>query len=675
MKTKNIHIWKFIILLLLVLPVRPAQAQKNSPLSISEIHTLTETMVNYSPDSTLALLNLASHKIDLLKDKKLASAYRADNNLRMADYWVFEDIKKAKEYLSRSHDYYKSNVNNKRLAEIFCLKAQIIKLEGKVRIEAIEEALPYFDTALTYALLQDNPKTPAFIYYEKAITLQQAERWQESLENAFLDIQYAELSGDSLSMAMSYFLMGRIYNYFGFSDYSEPYIAKAISYGDGMFLLFSVIHSYANILLENGKTEHALENYQLALKICLEKGRLDRAKVIHTSIGQVHLREGNFKLAEEAFFAINELHKVEKSEFPNSLLFSAQMHHYWGDNIATLNSLKKLTENYSSTNFYASEIDIYKGVADLYFQLNLPEKSSLFYKKWGTLKDSLQTYSSRLQLGELEKMYFNERAKNQTITRKNEELKESRSTQATMGVLFITLIVIGVWVTYFIRMKGLKENQKLKFALKTKQLEQLMEVQETERQRIARELHDGIGQSLAALKLQLQFDEAPNAQQVTMERVNALCKEVRTLSHQMMPLVLRENGLKAAIEQLLKSSFTNPEIEADMVTHNVDLRLSEKTEVHLYRITQELISNILKHANATNVGVQLLLRDDTMILIVEDNGIGYVQEDKIEGIGISNIYSRVEALSGRMRIRSSKENGTCVHIAIPYSHQSNKKTA
>src|SRR5690606_2793024 len=229
--------------------------------------------------------------------------------------------------------------------------------------------------------------------------------------------------------------------------------------------------------------------------------------------------------------------------------------------------------------------------------IGFPKESALYYKKWGTLKDSLQSYTNRVHLNELEKLYFNERSKNEEITLKNKELKESRTSQANMGIALMAFLLLGGGMTYYIRMKGVKENQKLKFALKEKQLEQLMEGQESERQRLARELHDGIRQSLAALKMQLQFDDNTRASKVTVERVDALCKEVRTLSHQMMPLVLRDNGLEDAIKQLLENSFANSDIETDIVTLGLNGRFSYKEDVHLYRLTHELISNILKQAN------------------------------------------------------------------------------
>lgn len=651
------------------------QAQEKHELSIPEIHDLARKIVNYSPDSCLSLLDEASARIELMEDKDLAAAYRADNNLRRTDFWIFDDTPRAEKYLELAYQYYRKNPDNKCLAEIYCLKGQLTKLKGRMDIDAIQQSLPYFEKALEYALRQDHPDTKAFIYYEKAITLQQTERWHESLENALQNLHYAEISGDSLSIAMAYFLMGRTYNYFGLGEYSEENMAQAVAYGKGMSLLHSVVHNYANILMSNGKADEALENYKLALELSKKSDRQDRTLVIYTSLGTLQLNEGMYEDAAETLKAIDDLTASFASLPSITILFKAKMFKVWGKDDQVLEELEKFKDKHSSSTWYVLDVDVYKGVAELYSKLGKPEEAALFFEKWGSVKDSLLAYSNKSQLGELKNLYLNERAKNEEITLKNEELKESRASQANMGIALMVLLVVGGSATYFIRLKGIRENQKLKFALKEKQLEQLMEGQETERQRLARELHDGIGQSLAALKLQLQFDEDARPSKKAVDRVDALCREVRTLSHQMMPLVLKENGLEDAINQLLNSSFGNTTIETDFVTNGLYSRLPDKVEVHLYRITQELISNILKHANATKVGVQLLLRKNAVVLIVEDNGEGFKGGSKSDGIGISNIHSRVEALDGTVKVQSSKAEGTYIHITIPINTQLNKKTA
>jgi len=671
MLRKSIAVLFFV---LLAANVR-GQNHKVTSLSIQEIHALLETMVNFSPDSTQILLDLAAEKIEKLEDKELAAKYWAENNLHRADYLTYLRNEEAKYFLENAYNYYSTHPDDAKMAEVFILKAQRIKMENELDIETIKESMRYFDEALFYAKKSESPELLAFIYYEKAFNLQHLERWQESIENSFLSLQQAEKSNDSLTLAAGNYLMGRTYNYFGFPNNAEFYLEKAIGYAKGMYQIASLINFYGDILILNNKTELAITQYKLAIEGFIKQNNQSNIIDIYAKIGQAQIKSANLEQAEKCYEAMMNISESAEINGPRATVFAAQIYQQWGERAKTIESLHYFDKHYHSNMNKAQNIDMYKDVAEIYSGLNLPQESSRFYKKWGMLKDSLHTNSSKSQLSELEKMYLKERDKNLEITKANLELKSSRTQQAWLAASLILLVMIGGIFIYFIRMRGLKENQALKFQMKAKQMEQFIETQESERQRLARELHDGIGQSLAALKMQLQFDDNSQANDVTVKRVDDLCREVRSLSHQMMPLVLKENGLKAAIEQLVEQAFANAHLEVDVVTHGVDGRLADNVEVHLYRVTQELFTNILKHANATKVGVQLMQRNKNILLIVEDNGNGFSKEQKQEGMGFSNIRSRIESLEGSLKVQSSASEGTYVRISVPISAQSVRKIA
>ncbi len=667
--------WKPIMLCCLVFFFGESRAQKNSNKSISEIHNFVERYINYSRDSSMALLEVASEKIDKLKNQDLANSLRAENNLRRADYWTYYNLDSAQGFLDKAYWYYKEHNDHKKLAEIYVLYAQIARMEGRENKSVLNKVLPYFDSALVHAIHYNNPAFLSFIYYERAISLQFMERWEESFENALLSIKNAELAGDSLNIATAYFLMGRTYHHFGLFNSSESYIAKSIDYGKGMAQLYSIIHIYADVLLQNDKPLLAVKSYEEALEIALKKNDLAKARTIYTNIGQIKLHEKDYEGARICFSKLNSILESKNVAGYKTLLFIAQMHYHLGDTEQAKEDLDLFGEKYGSGKIIAKTIDVYKEAADLYYALNQPKQATSYYKKWGVLKDSLFSHTSRQQLNALEEMYLKERDKNEEIVQKNEELSISRRQQATMGGLLIAVILIGGGLVYYIRMRGLKENQALKYSLKEKQMEQMIDAQETERQRLARELHDGIGQSLAALKMQLQFDKNPEAPSTTVQRLDSICDEVRSLSHQMMPIVLKENGLQSAIEQLIEHNFSASPIEVDFVSSGLQSRLPDNIEVNVYRITQELISNIVRHSEASKAGIQLLKRGKKLVLIVEDDGKGFRTADKVKGIGLSNINVRLEALGGTKQIQSLGGEGTYIHITIPVAAEVSKKIA
>ena len=112
-----------------------------------------------------------------------------------------------------------------------------------------------------------------------------------------------------------------------------------------------------------------------------------------------------------------------------------------------------------------------------------------------------------------------------------------------------------------------------------------------------------------------------------------------------------------------------------MIIRGLKERFPERIEVNLYRITQELLNNILKHSQASKIGVQLMSYDGRVVLIVEDNGEGFDKDDKFVGIGLSNIHSRVGALSGSIQFDTSKGEGTFVRIIIPLDAEVKSKKA
>ncbi len=667
-------------MLILILPATSQDAKQLSP---SEIHKLLERFVNYSRDSSYVLLELASKKIDLIKDKSRANELRAENNLRRTDYWIVINLDSAKVTLDKAYQYYKKHPNHKRLAEVYVLKAQYADFsQGKANSNMRDKVLPYFDSALVHVQQIDDYPLYSYIYFERAGSMQRMELWEESFESAILCMKYADLSADSLAIAVANFLMGRTYHHFGLFNSSEEHIALSVDYAKGMAQQDEIIHIYADVLFQRNKIILAKENYQKALKITLEKKNLSKAVVLYSSIGQIELRENNFKAAEACFDKINSILDSKNEAGYKTLLFMAHMHFQQGELTQVKEVLNVFKSKYSNGSVIPRIIDVYKEAADLHTALNETDQATFYYKKWGVLKDSLYSCTNLQQLNALEAMYFKELKKNEVIQEKNneiihqnEELIKNRQQRARMGGLLIAVILIGGGMVYYVRMKGLKENQALKFSLKEKQMEQMIDAQEDERQRLARELHDGIGQSLVALKMQLQFDRNPKATDVTVQRLDVICDEVRSLSHQMMPLELKENGLEPAIQQLIEHNFSVSPIEVDFLFSGLQDRLPSNVEINVYRILQELSSNIIKHSKASKVGIQVLIRGKKLILIVEDDGKGFDAETQGGGIGINNINVRVEALEGTMQIQSSNGNGTYVHIAIPTYSGTHKKTA
>ncbi len=195
----------------------------------------------------------------------------------------------------------------------------------------------------------------------------------------------------------------------------------------------------------------------------------------------------------------------------------------------------------------------------------------------------------------------------------------------------------------------------------------MIQAQEEERQRIAKDLHDGIVQQLGGLKLGLQKKLSDTEDPESTRLIAVLddsTQELRELSHRMMPRSLKELGLIPALEDMLENSLGMADLTHEFEHYGITTRMPESIEITLYRISQELVNNVIKHSRATHVNIQLFKASTDIVLIVEDNGRGFEKSNK-KGIGLLNISSRLDTVNGQVNFEPSPESGTLATIRIP----------
>ncbi|OFX82305.1 MAG: hypothetical protein A2W99_09640 [Bacteroidetes bacterium GWF2_33_16] len=211
------------------------------------------------------------------------------------------------------------------------------------------------------------------------------------------------------------------------------------------------------------------------------------------------------------------------------------------------------------------------------------------------------------------------------------------------------------------------QTQELKHE-KTKQITSMIDGQENERQRLSRELHDGLGQYILATKMKLErFENAsPELKQKIVEESKSLLaiisKEVVSMSENLAPPVLNQFGLISAIENICEEIGKNSGIKIEFTHNTEEKKCDEKVKIYLYRIIQEALNNIVKHSKATEVNIKLDLLDQ-INLRISDNGVGITFDENYKpGNGISNMRERTELLGGKFEI--NQINGTTIKINI-----------
>jgi signal transduction histidine kinase len=197
--------------------------------------------------------------------------------------------------------------------------------------------------------------------------------------------------------------------------------------------------------------------------------------------------------------------------------------------------------------------------------------------------------------------------------------------------------------------------------------------QEVERRRLARELHDETGQALTSILLGLRaVDEAGSGEAVTKavgdlrELVVATLQDVRRLAVQLRPKALDDFGLVPALERLVQTFSESSGIALDLEAQLAETRLPSEVETTLYRIVQEALTNVVKHAEADEVSILLMRRDAAVTAVIEDNGRGFAPDTvKTDSLGLEGIRERAELHDGRLTIETSPGSGTTLVVEIP----------
>jgi ligand-binding sensor domain-containing protein/signal transduction histidine kinase len=208
----------------------------------------------------------------------------------------------------------------------------------------------------------------------------------------------------------------------------------------------------------------------------------------------------------------------------------------------------------------------------------------------------------------------------------------------------------------------------------------VISAQESERLRIAMDIHDDVNNTLAAAKGYLQSlaesqkDRAAENIERSRDLILKATEDLRNITHDLMPVQFEKYNLPEVLEKRVQEWNEGLEIHFTYIFAGNYVKLRAESELMVYRVLTEIVNNIKKHSRATHSIVQLIYQDKSLVVSIEDNGVGFDQSiksgHKTMGIGLKNIYSRVEYLKGDLEITSDK-SGVLVHLIVPYDFNRN----
>ncbi|MFT6000606.1 MAG: signal transduction histidine kinase [Neolewinella sp.] len=305
-----------------------------------------------------------------------------------------------------------------------------------------------------------------------------------------------------------------------------------------------------------------------------------------------------------------------------------------------LNSLhNELYLSYKAKGSYSQALEYYELVMDFRKKNEASERNQII----GNVEAKYQTARKEKQILELNVA--------------NAAIKQKSNLYMLSAVLLTLFGFLGFQLTRVQR----ERNQKAAFT------SALIDAQEEERKRIARDLHDGIGQSLLVIKQQLEINQASTL--ANRQLISDTLEEVRTISRDLHPVLLEKFGITTTVKDIVsRVSDIAPSLFVSSEISDIDGVLLPKAEVQVFRVVQEALSNVVKHAGATAAKVSVVQHPKNVEVIIRDNGNGFDYELAVarsKSLGLRTMNERISSVGGKFTIKSGLGEGTIIRLTLP----------
>lgn len=408
--------------------------------------------------------------------------------------------------------------------------------------------------------------------------------------------------------------------------------------------------------------ELAEQEYIYVLKVGQEQGLKDLELSSLTNLASLEYRNKEYKKSDSLYQQALSIAKEERMFHAVSPIYLGQVQLY--SKIGKSREAFALLD--SSLNYaeFSSTLEVRLACLQLrsvlYESLGDAESALIYYKQYSALRDSVDEINTKHNLAELQFRYNDEKKEKTQIKERNKLLLQLKQNEIDLGIfrqrlfvlLSIFIVIVALIFIYYYRLKQKNERQ---FS------HTIVNKLEEERGRIARDLHDGLGQSVIVLKNKFNklSTNQPDTQEQLSENFSEIIEEIRSISRSLIPPELKRLGLKKAIENRLTEVANSTNL---FVTTEIDDLIKFKIEDHhslrIYRIIQELTTNTIKHSEATAVRLEAFKQGDTLVLIYQDNGKG-LDRDKWkvsdDSVGLRSILQRISYLNGTIKIERPKK--------------------
>ncbi len=527
----------------------------------------------------------------------------------------------------------------------------------------------------------------AVFYYYKAKCLGAENKSSKAFFN-YIQAKKAYLEIDSLNEAMSVnldiaFLLSTDKNN---RKKAENYIKDFLNYALKKNENVLIAKAYSNLGTFNME-EQPLESLKFFKKsevFGLKAQNFDQLENLYSNIGVLY-NEMLQKPDSAIYYIDKSTFYAKKTKNKNviciNLINKASCYYYKGEYQTAIKLLKEADTISISNNSKNIKAFILEFLAVNYAALEDFKNAYQNLNKSIGIKAEFNFEKQNIEISEFNIKYETQEKEIENLNLKSKIQRSQIITYTTLGLLLVALILTILIYKNLSKKKKIAEQaqliqtQKLEKTLKDQELHDIdvmLQSQEHERQEIANELHDNLGSLLATLKLNFQNLNQKQKDQVLFDKTNALLEEtyqkVRNISHLKNLGVKGNEGLVVAVKKMAEKMSIINKLVFNVIPFGLTARLTNSTEILLFRIIQELCTNIIKHAEANEVNIYLTQHNNDLInVIIEDNGKGfdYKKVSNTDGIGLKNIEKKVEQMNGTFTVDSILQKGTTIIIDLP----------
>ncbi|WP_298899484.1 tetratricopeptide repeat protein [uncultured Psychroserpens sp.] len=603
------------------------------------------------------------------------------------------EIAKANLILSKLHE--RINLNQ---GKAFALKAYQYKSNDSLLAETnnqlgrfqfftaqLDSAVYYFET--TKKLLQklkDDKRVAVVNISLGAIQLRQGD-YNKTITTLTESASFFEKANDSLNAAKCYSNIATAFAELELFPKAIEYSEKALQVFENLnqvqFRLIT-LPNLATQYYKNGDTLKAIDYNAKAEQLATTLGDKRSLSIIYNNLGDLYLNKDSEKAKqylEKTLQLKNELNLKSGIEVAQSNLGYIYLKNR--DFKTAITYFTKAEQNIKGKQL----VTVYNNLREAHKGLGQMNKALEYAEKLNRLNDSILNSESQKNFMEVQTKYETEKKEKAILQLQTDNLEANYKRKQNRNLLIAALsaLVLTLLLIYFLQKNAKRkriimeqnltiQEQDFNQLLKSQELEgidAIIDAQELERSKMAADLHDNLGSKVATLKLYLEsYDDKEDFSgfyDKLKKLMNDTYNEIRNISKNKNFGAQIDKGLIPSTKVIAKQISDSKKIDINVVNIDVNKRIENTLEIQTFRIIQELLTNIIKHAKATEATIQFSEQDNILTIMVEDNGKGFNLKTSKAGIGLTNIEQRIEKIEGELVIDTSLGNGTTVILNIP----------